>query len=525
MSFSQFGYPYSTTAQFEAQKPKETPKARLPAPEAARLGSAPRSPPAPVLPRRVGGSGGSFPPPSGFRGTSSPDFFGVSLRCACRAQGAAAPRSAAEIQGLRGHPRHPAAPRPSRTDRTPTSLLAPAARRPAGREPWIRCRFRGRASPPSSPRFFFLAFPLPGGSPFPRAGLGRPPTGLPALGGSQRPPALSAPQFLVPGSPSTTCCEAAPRPGPDAASAPASAAAASLCCAPYEGRLLGMYGAPYPGGQGYGNYLPYSAEPAAIYTALVSGGREGGLGGRAGPGGGRTGLSCQLGFPLHQGFPLHLGLPLHPGLLLHPQAPPRPWLPFHLGLPLRPRLPPFVTLPYPGLPPSRAPVHLGLPLIPSSPPPGAPSPPGNPQYELKDGTSGPLPSGMAQPAAYYPYEPALGQYPYDRYGTGDLGGSARRKNATRETTSTLKTWLYEHRKNPYPTKGEKIMLAIITKMTLTQVSTWFANARRRLKKENKMTWAPKPRGGDERKGSPAGGAGAGRSRERGAAAPAPPCAP
>ena len=28
------------------------------------------------------------------------------------------------------------------------------------------------------------------------------------------------------------------------------------------------------------------------------------------------------------------------------------------------------------------------------------------------------------------------------------------------------------------------MLAIITRMTLTQVSTWFANARRRLKKEN-----------------------------------------
>lgn len=29
------------------------------------------------------------------------------------------------------------------------------------------------------------------------------------------------------------------------------------------------------------------------------------------------------------------------------------------------------------------------------------------------------------------------------------------------------------------------MLAIITRMTLTQVSTWFANARRRLKKEHK----------------------------------------
>ncbi|EEC00346.1 Iroquois-class homeobox protein IRX, putative, partial [Ixodes scapularis] len=83
----------------------------------------------------------------------------------------------------------------------------------------------------------------------------------------------------------------------------------------------------------------------------------------------------------------------------------------------------------------------------------------------------------------------------DRYGM-DLNG-ARRKNATRETTSTLKAWLNEHRKNPYPTKGEKIMLAIITKMTLTQVSTWFANARRRLKKENKMTWSPRNRCDDD----------------------------
>ncbi|XP_024057182.1 iroquois-class homeodomain protein IRX-6 [Terrapene carolina triunguis] len=122
----------------------------------------------------------------------------------------------------------------------------------------------------------------------------------------------------------------------------------------------------------------------------------------------------------------------------------------------------------------------------------------NPQYEIKDGTSS-LHSGFAQPAAFYPYDHSLGQYQYDRYGTVDFSGSARRKNATRETTSTLKTWLYEHRKNPYPTKGEKIMLAIITKMTLTQVSTWFANARRRLKKENKMTWSPKNKAGEERK--------------------------
>ncbi|KQK80908.1 iroquois-class homeodomain protein IRX-6 [Amazona aestiva] len=204
-------------------------------------------------------------------------------------------------------------------------------------------------------------------------------------------------QFFVSSNPSTTCCEAASRSAPDASPAPASA---SLCCAPYESRLLppgraelnaalGMYGAPIAAGQGYGSYLPYGTEPAALYSAL------------------------------------------------------------------------------------------------------------NSQYEIKDG-AGTLHSGIAQPAAYY-YDHSFGQYQYDRYGTVDFSSSARRKNATRETTSTLKTWLYEHRKNPYPTKGEKIMLAIITKMTLTQVSTWFANARRRLKKENKMTWSPKNKAGEEKK--------------------------
>ncbi|VVC99796.1 unnamed protein product [Leptidea sinapis] len=78
------------------------------------------------------------------------------------------------------------------------------------------------------------------------------------------------------------------------------------------------------------------------------------------------------------------------------------------------------------------------------------------------------------PTVYHPYDAAFAGYPFNGYGM-DLNG-ARRKNATRETTSTLKAWLNEHKKNPYPTKGEKIMLAIITKMTLTQVSTWFANA-------------------------------------------------
>ncbi|KAM9854864.1 iroquois-class homeodomain protein IRX-5b [Aulostomus maculatus] len=103
-----------------------------------------------------------------------------------------------------------------------------------------------------------------------------------------------------------------------------------------------------------------------------------------------------------------------------------------------------------------------------------------PGYELSSGASASL--------DYHPFG-ALGPYPY--------GDPNYRKNATRDATATLKAWLNEHRKNPYPTKGEKIMLAIITKMTLTQVSTWFANARRRLKKENKMTWTPRKSSEDE----------------------------
>ncbi|XP_068454417.1 iroquois homeobox 7 [Clinocottus analis] len=94
---------------------------------------------------------------------------------------------------------------------------------------------------------------------------------------------------------------------------------------------------------------------------------------------------------------------------------------------------------------------------------------------------------LARGGAFYPpYRPGVAE---------DPGRVA--KVATRESTGALKAWLNEHLKNPYPTKGEKIMLAIITKMSLTQVSTWFANARRRLKKENRVSWACKGKSDEE----------------------------
>jgi hypothetical protein len=87
------------------------------------------------------------------------------------------------------------------------------------------------------------------------------------------------------------------------------------------------------------------------------------------------------------------------------------------------------------------------------------------QYQLSEAANAPT---YHQSSNLYPY-------PAQNYGNLDQNAATRRKNATRETTNTLKAWLYEHRKNPYPTKGEKIMLAIITKMTLTQVSCLLHN--------------------------------------------------
>ncbi|XP_052226498.1 homeobox protein araucan-like isoform X3 [Dreissena polymorpha] len=94
------------------------------------------------------------------------------------------------------------------------------------------------------------------------------------------------------------------------------------------------------------------------------------------------------------------------------------------------------------------------------------------QMRLKTerGADGPKMATSGTHAPFY-LEQLMAAHPYNSLYAGFDLNSARRKNATRETTSALKAWLYEHRKNPYPTKGEKIMLAIITRMTLTQINT------------------------------------------------------
>lgn len=52
------------------------------------------------------------------------------------------------------------------------------------------------------------------------------------------------------------------------------------------------------------------------------------------------------------------------------------------------------------------------------------------------------------------------------------GGKVRHKRqALQDMARPLKQWLYKHRDNPYPTKTEKILLALGSHMTLVQVSS------------------------------------------------------
>ena len=73
----------------------------------------------------------------------------------------------------------------------------------------------------------------------------------------------------------------------------------------------------------------------------------------------------------------------------------------------------------------------------------------------------------------------------------------RQKRAViQDMVRPLKQWLLRHRHNPYPTKAEKIEMAMGSNMTLVQVSNWFANARRRLKnvvQDPKCSWSKRLR--------------------------------
>lgn len=78
--------------------------------------------------------------------------------------------------------------------------------------------------------------------------------------------------------------------------------------------------------------------------------------------------------------------------------------------------------------------------------------------------------GPTFPAALVPPGPSTGIAPPPR----------RRGKLPKPVTDLLKSWLLEHAGHPYPTEDEKRTLCSMTGLTLSQVSNWFINARRRI---------------------------------------------
>ncbi|KAK2871931.1 hypothetical protein FQN49_002690 [Arthroderma sp. PD_2] len=62
---------------------------------------------------------------------------------------------------------------------------------------------------------------------------------------------------------------------------------------------------------------------------------------------------------------------------------------------------------------------------------------------------------------------------------GDMREKKRRGNLPKPVTDMLRAWLFEHLDHPYPTEEDKQIFMSRTGLTISQISNWFINARRR----------------------------------------------
>lgn len=93
------------------------------------------------------------------------------------------------------------------------------------------------------------------------------------------------------------------------------------------------------------------------------------------------------------------------------------------------------------------------------------------------------PSMRATPGSSFPQHGLLSDSDI-RYEHPDKFHSTRQlSTGSRDRANVLKEWLKCHSRHPYPTRQEKTSLAEKAGLSVTQVGTWFANARRRRKSQ------------------------------------------
>lgn len=110
-------------------------------------------------------------------------------------------------------------------------------------------------------------------------------------------------------------------------------------------------------------------------------------------------------------------------------------------------------------------------------------------YDSSDDPSGAYEEGRKTSPRHHPYRmqqgcrsPSLAeaQPSADAAAAGSPSASRRRGKLPKPVTDLLKTWLLEHASHPYPTEDEKKQLCDATGLSISQVSNWFINARRRI---------------------------------------------